>query len=66
MILLTALPIIQSLIKLLRSSAQKLSIRPLISLNTNMSSIQLLKRFLKNKLVTVLIAQKKPMQKHRF
>ena len=53
MTLLTALPIIQSLLKLLRSNAQKLPILQLISLNTNMNSTQLLKQFRANKLVAV-------------
>lgn len=58
MTLLTALPIIQSLLKLLRSNAQKLPILQLISLNTNMNSTQLLKPFRANKLVAVFhIAQ---------
>ena len=53
MTLLMALPIIQSLLKLLRSSVQKLPILQLISLNTNMNSTQLLKQSRPNKLVAV-------------
>ena len=59
MTLLTALPIIQSLLKLLRSNAQKLPILQLISLNTNMNSTQLLKQIRANNLITVFNCSEK-------